>query len=55
MRSYLFTIVCFFSSILASARSIPQVLKNLNKQSVPYIKVDELKAKLSLFILMHAN
>jgi rhodanese-related sulfurtransferase len=51
MRFYLFTIVCF-SSILASAQSsIPQVLKNLNKQSVPYIKVDELKSKTELIYL----
>lgn len=51
MRFYLFTIICFFSLMVSAQSSIPQVLKNLNKQSVPYIKIEELKNKNKLIFL----
>jgi rhodanese-related sulfurtransferase len=51
MRFYLFTIICFFSMMVSAQSSIPQVLKKLNKQSVPYIKVDELKSNSTLIYL----
>lgn len=37
---------CLFTGLMLSAQNtIPQVLKKMNKQSVPYIKVSELKNK----------
>ena len=51
MRFYLFTIICFFSMMVSAQSTIPQVLKKLNKQSVPYIKVEELKSKNNLIYL----
>jgi rhodanese-related sulfurtransferase len=51
MRFYLFTIICFFSMMVSAQSSIPQVLKKLNKQSVPYIKVEDLKSKNNLIYL----
>jgi rhodanese-related sulfurtransferase len=51
MRFYLFIIIHFFCIMVSAQSSIPQVLKNLNKQSVPYIKVDELKSKSELIYL----
>jgi rhodanese-related sulfurtransferase len=51
MRLHLFTIICFFPMMVSAQSSIPKVLKKLNKQSVPYIKVDELKSKTELIYL----
>jgi rhodanese-related sulfurtransferase len=51
MRFYLFIIIHFFCMMVSAQSSIPQVLKNLNKQSVPYIKVEELKDKNNLIYL----
>jgi rhodanese-related sulfurtransferase len=51
MRFYLFTIISFFSMMVSAQSSIPQVLKKMNKQSVPYIKVEELKNKSKLVFL----
>jgi hypothetical protein len=54
MRSIYLQLFAFFHTSFRT-KQYSTSAKNLNKQSVPYIKVDELKAKLSLFILMHAN
>ncbi|WP_016988171.1 rhodanese-like domain-containing protein [Flavobacterium sp. ACAM 123] len=43
MRLYFYFISLFFSVTLC-AQSIPQVLKKLNKETIPYIKVNELHA-----------
>ena len=51
MRFYLFTIICFFSMMVSAQSTIPQLLKKLNKQSVPYIKVEDLKSKNNLIYL----
>jgi rhodanese-related sulfurtransferase len=51
MRFYLFTIISFFSLMVSAQSSIPEVLKKLNKKSVPYIKVDELKSNSALVYL----
>jgi rhodanese-related sulfurtransferase len=51
MRFYLFIIITFFSTLTSAQSSIPQVLKKMNKQSVPYIKVEELKNKSKLVFL----
>lgn len=51
MRFYLFTIISFFSMMVSAQSSIPQVLKKLNKESVPYIKVEQLKNKSKLIYL----
>jgi rhodanese-related sulfurtransferase len=51
MRFYLFIIIHFFCMMVSAQSSIPQLLKNLNKQSVPYIKVEELKDKNNLIYL----
>ena len=51
MRFYLVTIICFFSMMVSAQSSIPQVLKKLNKQSIPYIKVEDLKSKNNLIFL----
>ncbi|WP_341825467.1 rhodanese-like domain-containing protein [Flavobacterium sandaracinum] len=40
-----------FSVALSAQNSIPQVLKKLNKETIPYIKVGELKNKKSLVYL----
>jgi rhodanese-related sulfurtransferase len=45
MRFYLYTIFLLFSVLISAQSTIPQVLKKHNKQSVPYIKVEELKTK----------
>lgn len=45
MKIFLY-ISCFLISLVVCAQStIPQVLKKLNKGTVPYIKVEELKTK----------
>lgn len=51
MRLLLYFISFFFSVALSAQSSIPQVLKKLNKKTVPYIKVDELKEKKNLIFL----
>lgn len=45
MRSSIYFISLFFSMTLFAQKSIPQVLKRLNKETVPYVKVNELRDK----------
>jgi rhodanese-related sulfurtransferase len=42
MRLYIYFISFFFSVTLCAQSSIPQVLGKLNKETIPYIKVNEL-------------
>lgn len=51
MRLYIYFISFFFSIMLSAQNNIPQVLKKLNKETVPYIKVNELKEKKNLVFL----
>jgi rhodanese-related sulfurtransferase len=51
MRFYLYIIVSFFCMMVSAQSGIPQVLNKMNKQSVPYIKVDQLKNKSKLIYL----
>jgi rhodanese-related sulfurtransferase len=51
MRLHLFTIICFFPMMVSAQSSIPKVLKKLNRQSAPYIKVDELKSNSAIIYL----
>jgi len=51
MRFYIYFISFLFSVALSAQNSIPQVLKKLNQETVPYIKVDELKYKKNLVFL----
>lgn len=51
MRLYIYFISFFFSMTISAQNSIPQVLKKLNKETVPYIKVNELKDKKNLIFL----
>lgn len=45
MRSSIYFISLFFSMTLFAQKSISQVLKRLNKETVPYVKVNELRDK----------
>lgn len=51
MRLYIYFISFFFSIMLSAQNNIPQVLKKLNKETVPYINVNELKEKKNLVFL----
>lgn len=51
MRFHIFFISFFFSVGLFAQNSIPQVLKKLNKETVPYIKVNQLQDKKNLVLL----
>jgi rhodanese-related sulfurtransferase len=51
MRLYIYFISLFFSVALSSQNSIPEVLKKLNSETIPYIKVNELKEKKNLVFL----
>ena len=51
MLRYFLYISLFFSITLSAQSTIPQVLKKLNKETVPYIKVAELQQhKKSIFL-----
>ncbi len=51
MRFYIYFIGFLFSVALSAQNSIPQVLKKLNHETVPYIKVKDLKDKKNLVFL----
>ncbi len=51
MRKSLYFLPLLFSFALSAQQSIPRVLKLLNKESVPYINVAELKEKKNLVYL----
>ena len=51
MRLYIYFIPFLFSVALSAQNSIPQVLKKLNQETVPYIKVKDLKDKKNLVFL----
>ena len=51
MRKSLYFLPLLFSFAMSAQQSIPRVLKMLNKESVPYIKVAELKDKKNLIYL----
>ena len=51
MRKSLYFLPLLFSFAMSAQQSIPRVLKMLNKESVPYIKVAELKDKKNLVYL----
>ena len=51
MRFYIYFIPFLFSVALSAQNSIPQVLKKLNQETVPYIKVKDLKDKKNLVFL----
>ena len=51
MRKSLYFLPLLFSFAMSAQQSIPRVLKMLKKESVPYIKVAELKDKKNLVYL----
>ena len=51
MRKSLYFLPLLFSFAMSAQQSIPRVLKMLNKESVPYIQVAELKDKKNLIYL----
>jgi rhodanese-related sulfurtransferase len=51
MRLIIYFISFIFSVALSAQNSIPEALKKLNKETVPYIKVNELKEKKNLIFL----
>lgn len=51
MRKTLYILPFLFSMVLSAQSSIPNALKLMNKKSVPYIKVSELKDKTNLIFL----
>ena len=51
MRFYIYFIPFLFSVALSAQNSIPQVLKKFNQETVPYIKVKDLKDKKNLVFL----
>lgn len=51
MKPYIYFISLFFSMTMFAQKSIPKVLKRLNKESVPYIKVSELSGKKNIVFL----
>ncbi|TDE03586.1 rhodanese-like domain-containing protein [Flavobacterium hiemivividum] len=51
MRHYIYFIAFLFSITLHAQNNIEQALKKFNKETVPYIKVNELKEKKNLVFL----
>lgn len=54
MRLCFYSFLILFSTMLSAQSTLPQVLKKLNSQTVPYIKVEELKIK-SNYIFLDAR
>lgn len=50
MRTFFILLICYFSTPIFAQKTIPEVLKKFNRNSVPYIHVDELKSKKNLLI-----
>ena len=51
MKSLLYFIPFLFSIMTAAQSTIPKVLERLNKETVPYIKVNEIKSKDNIVFL----
>lgn len=51
MRIYLSIFICIFSIGIKAQGNIPKALKELNKETVPYIMVNELKGKKNMIFL----
>ena len=51
MKTFLIIVIIFFGLNGFSQKTIPEVLKKFNKNSVSYISVEELKSKRNVIIL----
>ncbi|PKP12747.1 MAG: rhodanese-like domain-containing protein [Bacteroidetes bacterium HGW-Bacteroidetes-3] len=51
MKSYFYFFCFLFSMVVSAQNSMSQVLKNLNNETVPYLKVEEIKSTKNLVFL----